>query len=126
MKERLRRSLLCALALTAGTGVALADGDAARGEKKFEECAACHAVQADANNMGPTLHGVFFNDRDSRRDHVAVYVVRAFRQSAAPVPDHEIVAHGFFALDQLPNETTAGTRARIIEVMGGAPMTERW
>jgi ADP-ribose pyrophosphatase YjhB (NUDIX family) len=74
----------------------------------------------------PRLHGVFFNDRDSRRDHVALFVVRAFRQSAAPVPDHEIVAHGFFAIDALPDDTTAGTRARIIEVLGGAPVSERW
>src|SRR5262249_42436149 len=37
--------------------------------------------------------------------------VRAFRQAAAPVPDREIVAHGFFALDALPNDTTAATRA---------------
>jgi len=74
----------------------------------------------------PRLHGMFFNDRDSRRDHVALFVVRAFRQSATPVPDHEIVAHGFFAVDALPNDTTAGTRARIIEVLGGAPASERW
>jgi ADP-ribose pyrophosphatase YjhB (NUDIX family) len=74
----------------------------------------------------PRLHGVFFNDRDSRRDHVALFVVRAFRQSAAPVPDHEIVAHGFFAVDDLPNDTTAGTRTRIAEVLGGAPISERW
>jgi ADP-ribose pyrophosphatase YjhB (NUDIX family) len=74
----------------------------------------------------PQLHGMFFNDRDSRRDHVALFVVRAFRQSAAPVPDHEIVAHGFFAIDALPNDTTAGTRARIVEVLGGAPVSERW
>jgi ADP-ribose pyrophosphatase YjhB (NUDIX family) len=74
----------------------------------------------------PRLHGVFFNDRDSRRDHVALFVVRAFRQSAVPVPDHEIVAHGFFAIDALPDDTTAGTRARIIEVLGGAPVSERW
>ncbi len=38
----------------------------------------------------------------------------------------EIVAHGFFAIDALPNDTTAGTRARIIEVLGGAPLSERW
>ena len=74
----------------------------------------------------PRLYGVYFNDRDSRRDHVAVYVVRDFRQVAAPIPGHEIVAHGFFALDELPNDTTAGTRARIIEVLGGAPVSERW
>ena len=74
----------------------------------------------------PELHGVFFNDRDSRRDHVALFVVRAFRQTAAPVPDREIVAHGFFPIDALPNDTTAATRARIIEVLGGAPVSERW
>src|ERR1700730_663164 len=32
----------------------------------------------------PRLYGVFFNDRDSRRDHVALFVVRGSRQSAAP------------------------------------------
>ena len=74
----------------------------------------------------PQLHGVFFNNRASRRDHVALFVVRAFRQSAAPVPDREIVEHGFFALDALPNDTTAATRTRIIEVLGGAPVSERW
>jgi ADP-ribose pyrophosphatase YjhB (NUDIX family) len=74
----------------------------------------------------PQLHGIFFNDRASRRDHVALFVVRAFRQSAAPAPDREIIAHGFFALDALPNDTTASTRARIIEVLGGAPASERW
>ena len=74
----------------------------------------------------PQLHGLFFNDRDSRRDHVALFVVRAFRQLAAPVPGREIVGHGFFALDALPNDTTAATRARIIAVLGGAPVSERW
>ena len=72
----------------------------------------------------PQLHGIFFNNRASRRDHVALFVVRAFRQSAAPAPDREIIAHGFFALDALPNDTTASTRARIIEVLGGAPASE--
>jgi len=74
----------------------------------------------------PRLHGIFFNDRDSRRDYVALFVVRAFRQDAAPVPDHEIIAHGFFPVDGMPNDTTAGTRARLIEVLGGAPISERW
>ena len=69
---------------------------------------------------------MFFNDRVSRRDHVAVFVVRDFRQTGPPVPNREIVAHGFFPLDALPNDTTAATRARIIEVIGGAPADERW
>ena len=68
----------------------------------------------------------YVSERVSRRDHVAVFVVRDFRQTAPPVPGGEITAHGFFPIDELPNDTTAGTRARIIEVLGGAPMTERW
>jgi hypothetical protein len=42
------------------------------------------------------------------------------------VPDREIIAHGFFPIDQLPNDTTASTRARIAEVLGGAPVPEEW
>jgi cytochrome c len=39
--------------------VARADGDAARGEVKFQDCAACHKLEAGANNVGPSLHGIF-------------------------------------------------------------------
>jgi 8-oxo-dGTP pyrophosphatase MutT (NUDIX family) len=74
----------------------------------------------------PLLHGMFFNDTLSPRNHVAVYVVRDFRALGPPVPNFEIIAHGFFAVDDLPSDTTAATRARLAEVLGGAPMTERW
>jgi 8-oxo-dGTP pyrophosphatase MutT (NUDIX family) len=74
----------------------------------------------------PVLHGIYFNRRASRRDHVALFVVQAFRQQAAPVPNGEIVAHGFFAVDDMPNDTTAGTRARLAEVLGGAPNSDDW
>ncbi len=40
-------------------GLARADGDAARGEAKFQDCAACHKLEAGANNLGPSLHGIF-------------------------------------------------------------------
>jgi ADP-ribose pyrophosphatase YjhB (NUDIX family) len=74
----------------------------------------------------PTLFGVYFNRRISRRDHVALYVVRAFRQDAPPQPNHEIVAHGFFATDALPPETTRATRERIAEVLSGRKPAELW
>jgi 8-oxo-dGTP pyrophosphatase MutT (NUDIX family) len=72
------------------------------------------------------LHGVFFNGRVSRRDHVACFVVRAFHQSAPPQPNYEIAAARFFTLDELPGDTTSGTRARIAEILLGAPVSERW
>lgn len=74
----------------------------------------------------PALHGVFLQTRVSRRDHIAVFVVRDFRQVAPPQPNREIAAHGFFALDAMPGDTTAGTRARIAEAMLGTPPAERW
>jgi 8-oxo-dGTP pyrophosphatase MutT (NUDIX family) len=74
----------------------------------------------------PTLHGVYFNKGVSQRDHVALYVVTAFRQPAPPKPDHEILAHGFFPLDALPEGTVASVRARIAEVMMGAPVSQSW
>jgi 8-oxo-dGTP pyrophosphatase MutT (NUDIX family) len=74
----------------------------------------------------PVLHGVFFNARVSRRDHVAVFVVRAFRQDTLPQPNREIIEHGFFHPDALPTNATLGTRRRIAEVFAGAPISERW
>ena len=71
----------------------------------------------------PVLHGLFFNSHVSRRDHVAVYTVRDFRQDRLPEPNREIIACGFFEATALPGETTKGTRLRISEVLEGrAPM----
>jgi 8-oxo-dGTP pyrophosphatase MutT (NUDIX family) len=74
----------------------------------------------------PDFHGLFFNPAGSARDHVAVFVVRSFRQDTAPVPDREIVAHGFFSPQALPEGTTGGTRRRIAEVTAGAAISEQW
>ena len=74
----------------------------------------------------PTLHGLFFNSHVSRRDHVAVYVVREFRQDRLPEPNHEIVACGFFETMALPEGTTPGTILRIREVLDGRPAIETW
>jgi cytochrome c len=40
-------------------GAARADGDPVRGEARFQECAACHKLEAGANEVGPSLHGLF-------------------------------------------------------------------
>jgi 8-oxo-dGTP pyrophosphatase MutT (NUDIX family) len=74
----------------------------------------------------PVLHGLFFNGHVSRRDHVAVYIVRQFRQDRLPEPNHEIVECGFYAAGALPPETTKGTRLRIAEVLDGAVPIATW
>ena len=48
-----------ALMVAASAGIAAADGDAAKGEKVFRKCQACHAVGEGAENkVGPVLNGL--------------------------------------------------------------------
>lgn len=74
----------------------------------------------------PQLFGFYFNRHVSRRDHVALYVVRDFSQTGIPEPNREIVACGFFDPARLPADTTKGTRARIAEVMDDQSPAEVW
>jgi len=74
----------------------------------------------------PLLHGVFFNSRISRRDHVVVFIIRAFRQDGGPRHRAEIIDYGFYALDALPPDTTRGTRARLAELFNRAAISPRW
>jgi ADP-ribose pyrophosphatase YjhB (NUDIX family) len=74
----------------------------------------------------PVLHGVFFNRMASRRDHVAVYVVREFVVESAKQPDREIAEAGWFSLDALPEGTTAGTRRRLGEIIEGTMAEADW
>ena len=77
-------------------------------------------------NAAPVFHAIYFNRRISSRDHVALYVVRSFQQTAPPQPNHEIVAHGFFAMQDLPADTSRATRERIAEVVTGRTPSETW
>jgi 8-oxo-dGTP pyrophosphatase MutT (NUDIX family) len=74
----------------------------------------------------PQLHGLFFNVHVSHRDHVVIFVVRKFHQDRMPAPNREIAACGFFAPDELPEDTTGGTRLRIAEVLDGKTPIETW
>jgi 8-oxo-dGTP pyrophosphatase MutT (NUDIX family) len=74
----------------------------------------------------PALHGVFLNSYASRRDHVAVYVVRQFRQDRLPEPNREIIDCGFFEASALPHDTTEGTRLRIAEVLENKQPVATW
>ena len=72
------------------------------------------------------LHGLFFNAHASRRDHVAVYVVRRFRLLGERAPDREILAARFFAPDALPEDATRGTRARLAEILDSQAPAPLW
>ena len=89
-------------------------------ERELEE-EACVALRGD-----PALHGLFFNAGPSRRDHVAVYLVRDYEIVGAREPDYEIAEARFFPLSALPEGTTKGTRARLAEMFEGAPVRPLW
>src|SRR5579859_5933226 len=58
MIEAMRATTTLALTLFLAVP-ARADGDPARGEARFGECAACHKLAAGVNEVGPSLHGIF-------------------------------------------------------------------
>ncbi len=74
----------------------------------------------------PLLHGLFLNTQSTRRDHVAVYLVRAFQVLGERAPDREIAEARFFPRSALPDGATRATRARLAEIFDSAPLSARW
>ena len=74
----------------------------------------------------PELFGLYLNRRWSARDHVAVYVIRAFEQTDHRPDPREIIDVGFFPLDALPEGTTGPTRRRLAEVLERDEPTPHW
>jgi cytochrome c len=52
MKALVLAGIVAALAIDAGAA------DAARGKQLFEQCAACHSLEAGKHGLGPSLAGV--------------------------------------------------------------------
>ncbi|HUO55719.1 MAG TPA: NUDIX domain-containing protein [Rhodoblastus sp.] len=74
----------------------------------------------------PRLLGLYYNPRHSRRDHVALYLVRGVRQDKPRAPDWEIAESGFFPLDDLPADATPSTRARLAEYVRQTAPAPLW
>lgn len=73
-----------------------------------------------------TLFGLYLNRPLSRRDHVALYICRAWQETDRMMPAREIVERGFFPVNGLPDGTTAGTRRRLDEIFNGTARSQEW
>jgi len=61
-------SIATALAFLVVAPTHAQQGDVARGEQRFKECAACHTVEPGVNNVGPSLAGLFGRQAGSAPD----------------------------------------------------------
>lgn len=74
----------------------------------------------------PALVSIHSNEPRFRGDHVAVFRIDHWRALARRPDPREIRDVGFFALDALPEGTTAGTRRRLAETLNGADCDPMW
>lgn len=72
------------------------------------------------------LFGIYSNRQVFPGDHVALYIVRHWRQAHPFTPNMEIAAAEFFPPDALPSDTTPGTRRRLDEVLSNQPRAQEW
>lgn len=108
-------------------GWQLPGGGVDRGETI--EQAARRELEEEAGYRAGRLHlfALYQNKQASPRDHVALYrcddaeAIAGFR--ADP---REIADAGFFALDALPQDTSAATRRRLSELAGQAEPAPHW
>jgi len=97
---------------------ARADGDAARGEARFQECAACHRLQAGVNEVGPSLHGIFTRKAGELADfRYSPAIKRSGITWTAETLDKYIAdPQGFIPANRMPyaGMTNAGDRADLL------------
>ena len=90
--------------------------EAARREAREEVGAEMHKLE---------LLGVYSNFSQHKSDHAAVFICDDFRMKDSP--SAEIDSAAFYATNDLPGDTSAGTRRRIEEWLAGQRgLAARW
>lgn len=74
----------------------------------------------------PELFGLYSNHTLFPGDHIALFVVTAWRQIDIAPSDREIAERGLFAPDALPAETVAPVRERLAELAGTQSRSPHW
>lgn len=74
----------------------------------------------------PHLFGLYANFQRFPGDHVALFVVRDWRQEAVPAPTYEIAEQRLFPADALPPDASSAVLQRLGEVLLGHPRADAW
>lgn len=74
----------------------------------------------------PRLHGIYFNNAVSTRDHVLVYLCKVEGSISDKPASLEIARIGFFGLDDLPDGTDPGAERRMREIVEGVEHRDEW
>lgn len=77
-----------------------------------------------AEQAVPELLGVYSNFREGKSDYITVFVVRDWGMIGRQ--DFEISTSAFFELSELPEETSPGTRRRLVELRDRRSRSYRW
>jgi 8-oxo-dGTP pyrophosphatase MutT (NUDIX family) len=74
----------------------------------------------------PELFGIYSHQREFPGDHIALFVIRSWRQPQIPAATREIAEQGFFEPGALPSGTHPATADRVREILHGRPPAEVW
>jgi ADP-ribose pyrophosphatase YjhB (NUDIX family) len=74
----------------------------------------------------PVMHGLFYNNNVSKRDHVLAYYCDVEGGLEAKPTSIEISEIGYFSFEDLPLDVDPGTVRRIREISFGDEKTEVW
>jgi 8-oxo-dGTP pyrophosphatase MutT (NUDIX family) len=74
----------------------------------------------------PQLLGIYAHFDEYPGDHIVLYLIEHWHRDAIPKPNVEIAEQSFFALNELPDGVSKGTRRRLAEVFEGVPRADHW
>lgn len=74
----------------------------------------------------PLLHGVFFNEAVSKRDHVFTFICDVVGELPDRPGSLEIAELRYFGLDELPDGVDPGTERRMREIDEGRSPSAVW
>lgn len=83
-------------------------------------------VEIAPDGPAPELFGLYANHHRFPGDHVALFVVRDWRQPSVPPPNREIAGQHFADPSELPADIDKATAARIAEIFKGVPKSQVW